>query len=209
MEELLTCHKKEEVLGYCQYCDNYNKNYSCPDFDFSVDDYLGQYDYATLVMTTVNRSDFDLYLEGMREKEYNSKTRRRYETLNKNHNYTWEETLSLYIFDEVKERVYKRLLTLEEKVNDAVSLPPGSCTKCDTCNKEMGQGCCDTKGLRYSLEAMGFLVSDIYMKYFNRQLEWVDAGLPTTFDTCSALLSNKVIEEKLISNYLKEIPLYL
>lgn len=209
MSKLMTCHKPEEVLCYCQQCDNYNKNHSCPDFHFDKEQYLAEYQYVTLIMTTVYKDDFSAYLDKMKSKSYNSQLMSRYAAMTPNRHYSWEEELSLYIFNSVKDDMIEGLIRIENTQGDCISIPPGSCTKCSICLKESGQACCHPEQLRYSLEALGFLVSDVYETYFDKTLEWVTHDLPNSFDTCSAILSHKAINEALILRCLKEITLLL
>lgn len=209
MSDLMLCHKSEEVLAYCQQCDNYNKNHSCPDFIFDTDQYLAQYKYLALIMTTVYKDDFESHLEIMKAKNYSSQLMNRYMAMKPEQEYSWEEQLSLYIFNCVKDDMAKALIGIEESQGECISIPPGSCTKCSVCLKELGQACCHPEQLRYSLEALGFLVSDIYETYFDKKLEWVSHDLPNSFDTCSAILSHKSLNEALILKYLEGISLSL
>ncbi len=72
-----------------------------------------------------------------------------------------------------------------------------------------GQACVHKDKLRYSLEALGFLVSDIYERFFDMQLGWTENELPESFNTCSAILSGEQIDIQTIENALGPIEVEL
>lgn len=145
-------------------------------------------------MTTVRKESFIDDLENLMKHNYKSQVSSNYKRDYPDWSISWEEEFSMYLFNCVKDDVAGNLIAIENKVDMALSIPPGSCTRCSICKKVSGEPCVFAKSLRYSLEALGFKVSDIYEKYFNKSLDWALDGLPETFDTCSAVFSKSVLD---------------
>lgn len=209
MKQLMKCHDLETVSGYCQSCSNFGKNHSCPEFKFSIDDYLNQYNYATVIMTHINTDIIKKESERLKEKTFRSRVFSNYTKNNPNVQTDWKSQLSMYVFNLVKDHMAQELLELEKGHESVVGLPPGSCTSCQVCTKTKGQACVHKDKLRYSLEALGFLVSDIYERFFDMQLGWTENELPESFNTCSAILSGEQIDIQTIENALGPIEVEL
>jgi predicted metal-binding protein len=204
MEQLMISHKLEKVLGYCKNCGNYMKNYSCPDFQFDIMEYLNEYNYATVIMTKIN-SDLlteKFLTENVNEDSFNSKVLTNYKSENLEKDVDLNSKISMFMFSEVKDYMTDKLLEIEKNYKSSTSLPPGSCTRCDVCLKRKGERCLYPENLRYSLESLGFLVSDIYRDVFESELGWSNDKLPESFNTCSALLTKDIIK---VSELKKEI----
>ncbi len=188
MQRLMQCHKEKEVLGYCAQCSNYMKNHSCPDFDFDVKTLLEAYSHVAVIMTRIDTASIKAQESELTERAFDSDVYARYASDNDSVSDDWQTRLSMFVFDAVKAQMSEKLLTLEEHIPLSLGLPPGACTRCKKCLKNTGAPCLHEDKLRYSLEALGFLVSDIYREIFDYQLQWTQNTLPDTFTTCSALL---------------------
>ena len=201
MKSLMQCHKPVEVQGYCANCSNYEKNYTCPGFDFDELKYLEPYKYATLIMTHIETDEIRSNQAEYEKKNYPSRVFTNYVKNNPNVPTDWKSMISMYVFDHVKGQVEEALLNIEKQSPDIVGLPPGSCTRCEVCTRELGRPCVFPEQIRYSLEALGFLVSDIYKDHFNLELAWAGQELSASFNTCSAILSkNPLKQDKILKN---------
>ncbi len=206
MKQLLQCHRPQEVLAFCKACNNYGINHSCPKFNFSVQDWLSQYRYATLILTTISTEPLIARRASLNAADYNSPTYQKYQQTADDNIYT---RLSMYAFDQIKDKLNKRLLALEGVADNIVSIPPGSCTYCEVCAKKQGKPCLHPSKLRYSLEALGFLVSELLDIFFDYQIDWSRRDFGGDFVTISALFSIKQLENSLIENNLSDINLEL
>ena len=207
MNQLMMSHKREEVLNYCRNCGNYMKNYSCPDFEFDILEYLSNYNYATVIMTKVD-SEFiseSIDNEYLKDMSCDSKVLRDYERENPDVDMDLNSKISMFMFNEIKDYMTDKLLDMENYYPNSVSLPPGSCTRCDVCFKKENSKCNAPEKLRYSLEALGFLVSDIYRDIFESELGWAKGKLPESFNTCSAFLTNDIIKVAELKRKIGEI----
>ena len=63
---------------------------------------------------------------------------------------------------------------------------------------------CDTRW-----KALGFLVSEIYQRHFDRQLGWANGELPERFITCSVLMTQEKIDEGWVEEKLGDLSLDL
>lgn len=115
--------------------------------------------------------------------------------------------ISMYAFNNIKNQMTDKLIEIEKDMDNTVGLPPGSCTRCSTCLKQQGKLCIYPETIRYSLEALGFMVSDIYKKCFNLELGWTKGELPVAFNSCSALMTKDKISEDVILDKLDGIVL--
>ena len=194
LDDLMKCHKLEEVSGYCANCSNFGRNHSCPEFGFDIAEYLSKYKYATIIMTHIETAKIKVYQDRLMKNEYESRVFNNYKKHNPDVKTDWKSKVSMFVFDYVKNEMGDRLIELEGENGSIVSLPPGSCTRCSRCTKTIDGDCVMPHSLRYSLEALGFLVSDIYRDHFDLELGWTKDELPESFNTCSALLSTDPID---------------
>lgn len=197
-EELFQYNKQEEVISYCRKCSNYKKNHSCPDFAFDTVSLLAPFTYATIVLTEIDTKPIRENWDRMEASMFPSRVLT---------NYAKKETplasiISMYAFETIKNKMADLLLDLEKEYASALSLPPGSCTRCEVCTKEQGESCQYPGKLRYSLEALGFLVSQIYKDHFQMELGWAAEQLPDHFCTCSVLMTKSSINVERIEERL-------
>jgi predicted metal-binding protein len=195
---LFEAYKYKEVLTYCQMCNNYGKNYSCPDFSFDTLTYLEPYKYVTIILTEVDTQQIQAQLDLLDPDQLESRVRSNYLMEEPDQKIDLKSLVSMYAFEDIKNQMADQLLALEKKIDGSVGLPPGSCTRCATCTKLLGDPCRFPESLRYSLEALGFLVSEIYKQFFDLELAWVKEDLPISFCTCSALMTKEKCDEIMI-----------
>lgn len=193
VSELMQYHKQVQVLTYCQRCSNYGVNHSCPDFDFDVRSYVSEFNYATVVMTGIDTMKISKHPEFFEKSRFESRVLDNYTKGKEDYSGNWMSELSMKAFNEIKDWMSGRLIEAEREIGEAMSLPPGSCTRCKECLKQKGHECVKPELLRYSLEALGFLVSDIYHEVFGKELGWAQGQLPETFNTCSVLLTKEAL----------------
>ena len=206
--ELMKSHRFEEVLGYCQHCSNYNKNHSCPDFSFEAEALLMPFNYATIILTQIDSEPIRNNWDQMTAATFPSRVLENY-VKEDDEELPLASVISMFAFEEIKNQMADRLISLEKQFDSALSLPPGSCTRCETCTKNVGKSCIYPEKLRYSLEALGFLVSDIYMKHFDLKLGWANGELPERFITCSVLMTQEKIDEGWVEEKLDDLSLDL
>lgn len=197
-ETLFEAYKNEEVLAYCQGCNNYGKNFSCPDFKFDTTRYLEPYNYATIIMTKIDTQPIKAQIDKLEIANLSSRVYNNYIKEKPDEVVGISSAISMYAFNDVKDQMTDQLIELEKDIDNTVGLPPGSCTKCVTCFKQQRQPCIYPETLRYSLEALGFMVSDIYKQCFDLELGWTKGALPVAFYSCSALMTKEKISEAMI-----------
>lgn len=204
---LFEAYKNEEVLEYCQKCNNYGKNFSCPDFMFDTTSYLEHYNYATIIMTEIDTQPIKAQIDKLEIANLSSRVFNNYIKEKSDEGVDISSAISMYAFNDIKDQVTDKLIEIEKDIDNTVGLPPGSCTKCVTCLKQQGKPCISKETLRYSLEALGFMVSDIYKQCFDLELGWTKGELPAVFYSCSALMTKEKINETMILDKLHDIVL--
>jgi len=195
--ELMKSHRFEEVLGYCQHCSNYNKNHSCPDFSFEAEALLMPFNYATIILTQIDSEPIRNNWDQMTAAMFPSRVLENY-VKEDDEELPLASVISMFAFEEIKNQMADRLISLEKQFDSALSIPPGCCTRCHRCTKKDGKSCVYPEKLRYSLEALGFLVSDIYIRHFDLELGWASGQLPKRFCSCSVFMTNARINEEWI-----------
>lgn len=136
----------EEFLECCKACENYDRKWSCPSFDFDpVTDYWKGYRSLKVVGKKM--------ILGEEEKE------------------NWENLL-----DEVKDDLTQELFMEEEKYPGSVSLSAGSCRICgaNNCSKAQNEPCRFPDKMRYSIEALGGNVGLTASKLLGIELQWIE-----------------------------------
>ncbi len=206
MSTLLFCHRPKEVLTFCQACKNYGKNYSCPQFDFETATWLAEYAYATLILTIIPTAELADYRAVLAAGDYRSDT---YEQYSKDNDDDLFMRISMYSFEQIKHKLNDKLLKFERRAAGAVSIPPGSCSYCKSCAKVRGENCLYPEKLRYSLEALGFLVSAVLDVFFDYAIDWSARDFGADFVTISALFSREPINEDDLLKVLSDVVLEL
>jgi predicted metal-binding protein len=164
----------ERFLELCKNCGNYGKLWSCPPYDFHVQNYIKQYRYAYIIGT---KMVFDT------------------ETINENNT---EEKIGAFTkstLESMRNTLGEKLLKLEKDTGQGKSLYAGSCILCQSCTREDNGKCSNVEMMRYSLESLGFDVAKIAEKLLNIELKWASDSLPEYFTLVSAFLSNEKISD--------------
>ncbi len=199
-EDLMdACHLKT-VRGYCQSCMNFQKNYSCPPHAPEGEAYTKPYTHITLIASTLDTQQLTAELDYIKSQTYDSETLRSYKSAETD---VFAE-VSMYSFDVIKHTLSAKLLSLEPQF-DAVSMPPGKCSLCDPCALRQQLPCRHPNDVRFSLESLGFLVSELLNEQFDLELGWAKGAFPPYFITLSALASNAPIDEQKLRRALSDI----
>lgn len=196
MDQLFETYQKELVQGYCMGCNNYGVNFSCPDSGFDEEPTLRKYQWVTLILTEASTESIKEGWDKLSSKTFKSNVSDDFGETN------ILASIAMQGFNRTKDRMADLLLAMEEEVETSLSSPPGSCTKCKVCQKKLNQTCIAPLELRYSLEAYGFMVSDIYERFFELKLEWTDGVLPEAYHSCSALFTNEAMDSTEVADAL-------
>ncbi len=150
----------EEFLQYCKKCNNYEKLWSCPSYDFNPEDYWKEYDELLVVARKI------IFGEGV------------------------DQARSYEIMLEVKEDMSRELYELEKQYPGSISLSAGSCSLCkEGCTRVDGDPCRYPEMMRYSIESLGGDVGRTVSKLMGYELEWIEEGkLPSYFVLVGGLL---------------------
>ncbi len=159
-------------LEYCKKCKNYSKLWSCPPYDFCIDDLINKYTNVYLIGTKINFTNETI----------NSIT------LDMIKDFTYK-TLA-----DVRKEIGAGLLDIEKEHTDSISLYPGSCLICKSCTRPQNKPCRYPDRMRYSLESLGFDVSKTANYLLNTPILWSSDKLPEYFTLVSAVFTNKVID---------------
>ena len=150
-----TCVNVSGVHAYCRDCPDYNKRWSCPPYDFSVEAYWKRFSrillYEEKVLITPNRQ-----VEVYSQEEINA--------------------ISRSILAPTKRRVTDYLLVLEGQNPGSRALFAGNCELCGSCTKEKSIPCIHPDKMRYSIEALGGNVSLAAQIYFDDTVLWAKEG---------------------------------
>ena len=175
MEELKKNYcDRDKFEKFCKECRNYGSTWSCPPYDFSVEEYLEEYKY--------------MYLAGIKI-IFDEETLKEINTKDKINNYT-TETLKY-----MKDKIMKELLRIEKIYTGSKSLSAGGCKLCDDCSRKNNIQFQHPDMMRYSLESMGFDVGGISSKLLNYELKWAtETSLPEYFSLVTGLMTITEIE---------------
>ncbi len=180
-------HNFDRTRKFCYQCPNYEKNWSCPDYNFDEKEWLNNYNYA--------------YLIG---KEYHIPREDRQKTIG----VAKVGDYAVNAMKVLKVSAFKDLLALEQKVPGSVALMPGNCVICElsdglTCTKETGEGACrHPEILRYSLESLGLDVDSIMKFEIGMFLQWPKEGhLPDKLCGVMALLTKEPLDMAIIKEH--------
>lgn len=169
-EYLEACVNTEEFLEYCKTCSNYGKVWSCPPYDFSVEQYWKNYKTLLLYGKKI------IFSREMLEREYTQQE---------------VDKVLREILVREKEKMTEELYRMENENEGSVSLRAGSCTRCckEGCTREQGDKCRHINDLRYSIESLGGNVGLTIRKYLREELLWMEENkLPEYFILIGGLL---------------------
>ena len=165
---------REKFEKFCRECRNYGSTWSCPPYNFEVEDYLKGYKYIYLVGVKII---------------FDEKTLEEINTKEKINDYT-TETLKY-----MKNKIMTELLRVEKRYGGSKSLSAGGCKICDDCSRKNSIQCQHPDMMRYSLESMGFDVGGISSELLDYELRWArETRLPEYFSLVTGLMTNSEIE---------------
>ncbi len=201
-DKLFHSYQLLTVRSYCENCNCHGHNYSCPPYAPTGDDYVDKSKEIALFLTLLDTKLLSENMEYLKTQEFHSQTLDDY---NKRGNQLSIYTaISMYAFDDMKLKIQERLFALESEF-DFISLPPGKCSLCPVCQKKLGNPCAKPKQLRFSLESLGFLVSDLMLEHFDYQIQWAENDFSPHFTTLSAMILNKEIDEEEVKSKFDDI----
>lgn len=162
------CVNVPRFLACCRACPNYNRRWSCPPYEFSVETVWDQYN--------------DILL-------YEDKVIVKPELLEKSFNQEEINELSRILLTPAQRQMIDTLLTMEKQYPGSRALFAGTCELCENCDKEHGIPCRHPELLRYSIEALGGNVAKAVQIYFDDIILWAENGhLPEYFLLLGGLL---------------------
>ena len=163
----------EKFEGFCKQCKNYGKLWSCPPYNFSIEEYVDRYKYVYIVGVKI---------------VFDEDTLSSINTKEKISSYT-NETLHF-----MKNKIMNEMLKLEKLYPNSTSLSAGGCNLCENCSKLKNVQCIHPDLMRYSLESLGFDVGGVSSKLLNFELKWAtETRLPDYFSLIAGIMTNKEI----------------
>ena len=165
----------EKFEGFCKQCKNYGKLWSCPPYNFSIEEYVDRYKYVYIVGVKI---------------VFDEDTLSSINTKEKISSYT-NETLHF-----MKNKIMNEMLKLEKLYPNSTSLSAGGCNLCENCSKLKNVQCIHPDLMRYSLESLGFDVGGISSKLLNFELKWAtETRLPDYFSLIAGIMTNEEISD--------------
>lgn len=165
----------DKFEGFCKQCRNYGKVWSCPPYDFSIEEYVDRYKYIYIVGVKIVFDEDTLSSINTKEKISNYTT----------------ETLHF-----MKNKIMNEMLKLEKLYPNSTSLSAGGCNLCENCSKLKNVQCIHPDLMRYSLESLGFDVGGVSSKLLNFELKWAtETRLPDYFSLIAGIMTNEEISD--------------
>ena len=162
------CVNVPRFLACCKECLNFDRRWSCPPYDFSVEELWKQYTEILLYEKKVYVNS------GIRERVYSQ------EEINE---------ISRELLTPAKKQMTEDLLAMEGKYPGSRALFAGTCDFCTICAKELNEKCFHPEKMRYSIEALGGNVSLAAKIYFDETVLWAkDGHLPKYYILIGGLL---------------------
>ncbi len=156
VEEFLTNYSQiNEYPGNCRSCPNYGKNWSCPPYDFDIEDIWKKYKTLQIYGVQIVFND-----------ELTPKS------------YTHDQ-----LIDTLDEVLNKEHLNLVKKLEDlahnkshSLVLAPGKCIRCKVCARIDNQKCRFPDQLHYSIESLGGDVVKAASDLLHIHFHWIQNG---------------------------------
>ncbi len=166
------CVDVDQFLQYCKQCTNYNRVWSCPEFDFDPMEIWTSYKSLFILGRKV------ILDEELRLRVFSDEER---------------EAFLKELLLEPKMDLDRTLLEMEHETPGSMALSGGSCLLCDpeSCAKAEGLPCRHPEAMRYSIEALGGNVGRTVTRHLGEELLWMEKGrLPRYFIIVGGLLKN-------------------
>lgn len=132
----------ERFGALCKECENYEKNWNCPPFDFDVMDVWNSYSKLKIIAFKMNFDDGELATDFSDN----------------------ELEFVLKRLERMKVRLMNDIYALEDENSYALFL--GKCSLCMKCTREFGMPCKMPFKMRYSIESLGGNVDQIIEDVF-------------------------------------------
>lgn len=176
IKQLMTYYKPKQVFEYCSSCPNHGRIWSCPPHHINIEKYLSPYKQAWIIGAKVHINQKELESQNLQAKEI--------------------EKQGKIIFSAARREFGNKLFELEKQNKKSTILLAGNCYQCKECTKKQGKPCPYPDKLRYSLESIGFLVSDIVKEVLNDEIQWIQEGkLPTYLLSIGAILLETPVQK--------------
>lgn len=132
----------ERFGALCKECENYEKNWNCPPFDFDIMDVWNSYSKLKIIAFKMNFDDEELGTDFSDN----------------------ELEFVLKRLERMKVRLMNDIYALEDENSYALFL--GKCNLCMKCTREFGMPCKMPFKMRYSIESLGGNVDQIIEDVF-------------------------------------------
>ena len=165
----------DTFVVYCKECNRYNACWSCPPFDFDMEEYIFPYKIAYIIGTKIIL-DTDVIRENTG-----------LELCNK---------AAYNIVEEVRLSLDRKLLEMETVFPGSKAFFGGTCHICPLgeCTRIKGKPCIKPDKVRPSLEAFGFDITKTSSELLNIEMKWSNNGvLPEYFTLVSGFFTSKEI----------------
>ena len=176
---------REKTLGLCKPCPNFAKYWSCPPYAFDEAIFLKQFKYMHIIgrQFEVPRNDLRNIRDPQAVLDYSTKK-----------------------LEAIKVMTWKTLLEIENEVEGAIALIPGNCPICEAqgmaCARKENKPCRYPGMMRFSLESLGFNVTDLLKYEVGMSMKWGDTyRLPEVLTSVSAILCNEEIPKDVLKKY--------
>lgn len=162
------CVDVPKFLGYCAACPNYGGTWSCPPFDFDLQEIWDRYDRILLRAVKVP-VPAELREKVLSPQEINDE--------------------SHALLAPIKHDLLSSLLEQERATPGSLALSAGRCQECRVCTKPSGQPCRQPERMRHSIESLGGDVGKTLSLYLGQELLWGREGhLPEYYILLGGLL---------------------
>ena len=135
----------------CSQCSSYGYNWSCPSFNFDVNEIWGKYANIKLYFTKITFTD------EFKKRNLSFKEFREY---------------SIRLFQTEKRKILKKMLDEEKRLN-GLFLTCGPCVLCIPCEKLNENPCKHPELMRYAVESVGVKVVECVRDYFDVEAQWI------------------------------------
>ncbi len=167
-------YDREKIENYCKQCENYDKVWSCPPYDFNTEEYVRQFENIYIIGSQII---FD---------------KTTIESVNT------EENIKKYSIETIlkeRKKVFEKLLLLESKFPNSKAINSGNCSICKKCTRVNNKKCINESLIRYSLESLGFDVGKITNEILGIELKWSSETLPEYLTMVSGFMTNYEIKD--------------
>lgn len=174
MNYLMEYFNNQYIEMFCKECPNYGKVWTCPPHSFDLEETLRKYKTAYLVGTLIYSEELPEHIQKL---------------VNKNP-YDIEKATEI-MMAEVRKKLDKELLRVEEEIPKSRAVFSGKCLFCPKCTREENNHCKNPKIMRVSLESFGFDICRICSEVLGVEIVWGLYDLPTYVILVSVILSEE------------------